>query len=236
MTRVKDKPLGAKAFGKIPHLPGSKTGQADRTAPPGLARRCTAAAAPGDVVLVQEKLDGSCVAIAKLAEGVVALGREGWRAAESDNEGRRRFAQWVTAHRDRFDALLEPGEWLVGEWLALVHGTRYRLTHEPFVAFDLLAEGRPPLTLATLTERLAGRCALPALLHQGPPLSVAQADALLGEHGRHGAIDAAEGAVWRLEQRGRLVARAKYVRPTKRAGAYLPEHTGQPALWNWEAP
>ncbi|WP_437896065.1 hypothetical protein [Sorangium sp. So ce124] len=58
-----ERPLGRKAYFKIPHLPGSRTGSSDRTAPRELAERCLVASRPGEEVLVQEKLDGSCVAV-----------------------------------------------------------------------------------------------------------------------------------------------------------------------------
>lgn len=228
----KEQPLGKKAFPKIPHLPGSRTGSSDRVAPPELARRCTERATKGDVIVVQEKLDGSCVAVAKLSGTIVALGREGWRAAESLNPGRQMFHRWVTAQAARFADVLREGEWLAGEWLALAHSTRYRLAHEPFVAFDLFTASGALATDA-LEARLAGRFARPALLHRGDALSIAAVNALLGEHGRHGAVDAVEGAVWRVERGEAVLHRAKFVRRGKVDGAFLPENSGEPAVWNW---
>jgi hypothetical protein len=58
-------------------------------------------------------------------------------------------------------------------------------------------------------------------------------DALLGEHGFHGAVDRVEGAMWRVERGDELVLRAKYVRPKKVDGALLPENSGKAAVWNW---
>jgi hypothetical protein len=154
----RDLPLGGPAYGSIPHLPGSRTGHdgaasgpkpragkagagaSDRTISPHRARALTdRAERPGDRVFVEEKLDGSCVAAARVGDAILALGREGALAAESLNDSRRRFAAWVEREKERFLAVLDPGERLVGEWLALAHGTRYRLPHEPFVAFDLMA-------------------------------------------------------------------------------------------------
>lgn len=230
---MQDLPLGRAAYGKIPHLPGSRTGPADRHAPPEVAHACTVEAGPGAAVVVEEKLDGSCVCAARVGDEVLALGREGRLAARSPNEGRRLWAAWVEAHRARFLAVLRPGERLVGEWLALVHSTRYALAHEPFVAFDLF-QGGERLVRAALEARLApAGFAHPALLHRGGALPVEAALALLGERGRHGALDPAEGAVWRVEEAGRVRFVAKYVRPGKRDGALLPEVTGAPALWNW---
>ncbi|MDP1824337.1 MAG: RNA ligase family protein [Archangium sp.] len=224
--------LGQKAYPKIPHLPGSRTGSSDKVAPRPLARRCTQQGEPGDTVVVQEKLDGSCVAVLLKQGEVIALGREGWRAALSQNPGRQMFSRWVGVHAARFDQVLREGEWLVGEWLALAHSTRYRLSHEPFVAFDLFSAGAA-LSTPALEDRLGDRFARPHLLHSGAAVEIEVIDARLGELGHHGALDRAEGAMWRVERGGVVVTRAKYVRPGKTDGALLPENSGQPAVWNW---
>lgn len=219
-------------YRSIPHLPGSRTGS-DRRAPAGWARVCTVEAGDGRTVLVQEKLDGSCVCAAREGDEVVALGRAGDLAARSRNEGRRLWAEWVATHRARFLEVLRPGERLTGEWLALVHSTRYELAHEPFVAFDLL-RGHERLTVDALEARLApAGFVLPGLVHRGGALAPAAALERLGARGHHGALDPVEGAVWRVEEAGQVRYVAKFVRPGKVDGALLPEATGRPALWNW---
>ncbi len=232
MAPKDDLPLGRKAYGKIPHLPGSRSGRADRVAPPGLVERCTARARDGDEIVVQEKLDGSCAAVARVRGELVALGRYGTLAARSPNEPPRRFAAWVDEHRARLDPLVGEGEWVVGEWLAIAHGTRYRLGHPPFVPFDLFTSGAQAAH-AALLERLAGGwLATPRLLSRGAAIGVDAALARLGPRGGHGAIDPPEGAVWRVERAGRVVAMAKFVRGGKVDGAYLPENTGGGLVWN----
>lgn len=232
------RPLGGKAYGSIPHLPGSRTGPADRHLSPVHARICTERARDAkDHVVVLEKLDGSCVAAARLGDAVVALGREGRLAASSPNDARRLWAAWVAANAERFLAVLQPGERLVGEWLALAHGTRYALRHEPFVCFDLMRGGER-LVWRDLTVRVrAGGFVTPGLVHEGGPLGIEAAMARLGEGGFHGAVDPVEGAVWRVERREGDSARvdflAKYVRADKVDGGLLPEQTGLPAVWNW---
>jgi hypothetical protein len=76
-----------KLYGKIPHLPGSRLGPADRTADASLAARCAGAGRSGDRVIVSEKLDGSCVAIVREADGPAAYGRDGGPCAASRNDG-----------------------------------------------------------------------------------------------------------------------------------------------------
>jgi hypothetical protein len=195
-----------------------------------------ASALAGAEVIVQEKLDGSCVAVVRRPDGeLVAWGREGRPCAESGNEARRWFAAWVAEHRTRFD-FVRAGEALAGEWLALVHGTRYRLSHEPFVPFDLLKDGKRS-TVDVLAERLAGSgLSMPQIVHRGGPIAIEDALAKLGERGLHGAIDAPEGLVYRVEQGGEVLHVTKWVRPSKVDGALLPENSGAPALYHWKPP
>lgn len=228
-------------YPSIPHLPGSRAG-GDRTLSPSEARRCVdrSAARPGETVVVQEKLDGSCVAVVREAGRLVARGREGRLCAESQNEARRGFAAWVAANEARLGALVVgEGEAACGEWLALVHGTRYRLAADPFVPFDVLCidpNGAARVRLPhAVVEARAARAGLssPAVVHRGGPLPIDDALRALGPHGRHGAIDPPEGLVFRVERGDRVLLVAKWVRPDKVDGAMLPETTGGDAIYNW---
>jgi hypothetical protein len=219
-------------YARIPHLPGSRTGPSDRTVDAGLAARCTVAARAGERVFVQEKLDGSCVAIVRHAGALVAFGREGRPCASARNQGRRAFAVWLAERGERFAALAE-GERFVCEWLAIAHGTRYQLPHEPLVALDFFAADGTRAPLAELAGRAAeADLTLPHLIHEGGALAIEAALARLGTHGFHGAVDPAEGLVWRIERAGATVALAKYVRPGKQDGCYLADHTGQAPVAN----
>lgn len=229
-------------YPSIGHLPGSRTGPRDRTVSVSMARACTdpSAARADTTVTVQEKLDGSCVMVARIAGVVTALGREGRRASESPNVGRRMFARWVAREAARFEALLGAAgeERAVGEWLALVHGTRYELAHEPFVLFDLVTGNAHEPTIRTPSRVVEERArahgfATPRVLHRGAPLPIAEARALLGAHGHHGAREGAEGVVYRVERGDRVLIVAKVVEPSKVDGALLPENTGAPALFNF---
>lgn len=222
--------LGHKAYGSIPHLPGSRTGPSDRCVDEPTARRLTEGCGDDERVFVREKLDGACSAIARHEGRIIALGRNGEPAATSRNVGRLAFAAWVDENNKRFASLLRDGERFVGEWLALVHSTHYALDHEPFVVFDLM-RGRVRAGNAELCERARG-LVLPKLLHEGGACSVERAMTELGRHGHHGAREDAEGAVWRLERDDRVLALAKHVRASKEDGLYLPDHTGEPARWN----
>jgi hypothetical protein len=231
-TERVQKPLNAKAYGHIPHLPGSRMGVGDHHCSPGQARICCERLRDKhDRIIVQEKLDGTCVAVARIAGMVVPLMRAGYPAISSHYEQHRLFAAWVYERVDRF-AFLGDGERLCGEWLAQAHGTRYRLFHEPFVPFDIM-RGQERATYGEFHQRVGGTFVVPSLIHEGSSLPVDRAMELVGRHGRHGAIDAIEGCVWRVERHGKVDFLAKYVRPDKADGRYLPEISGQEPVWNW---
>jgi hypothetical protein len=160
------KPLNAKAYGHIPHLPGSRMGAGDHHCSPGQARICCEKARDRhDTIIVQEKLDGTCVAVARVGGALWPLIRAGYPAVSSRYEQHRLFAGWVFERLDRFEFLGE-GERLCGEWLAQAHGTRYRLTHEPFVAFDIM-RGQERATHAEFCQRVEPAFVVPTLIHAG---------------------------------------------------------------------
>lgn len=229
-----DKPLGQKAYGHIAHLPGSRMGPGDHKCHEGQARIATERARDRhDAIWVQEKLDGSCVSVARVGGELIPLSRAGYRAVTSPYFQHILWDGWVRDNYARFDALLDEGERVVGEWLAQAHGTRYDLSErDPFVAFDIMRGGdRLPYLEADL--RLARWFRTPPLLVQGPA-SIETAMEHLGTFGKYGALDPVEGAVWRVERKGRVDFLAKYVRPDKVDGCYLDSVTGQDPVWNWQ--
>lgn len=239
-----DKPLGGKNYGSIAHLPGSRMGPGDHKCHEGQERICNVKTRDKhDRIVVQEKLDGSNVGVAKVNGEILALTRAGYLANTSPYEQHLRFDKWVRVNKGRFSAVLNEGERLVGEWLMQAHGTRYILPHEPFVAFDLMV-GTKRATYDVLLERLDERFVLPATVHIGESLSIDSAMELLGPYGRHGAIDPIEGAMWRVERnelygpdrpgerRWIVDFLAKYIRSDKADGAFLESVTGNPPIYN----
>ena len=241
------KPLGMKNYGHIAHLPGSRMGPGDHSCELGQARIATLKARDRhDHVIVQEKLDGTNVGVARVDGFLYPLVRAGYVADTSPFEQHWRFAQWVYSNQDRFLTVLRDGERLVGEWLMQAHGTRYQLKHEPFVAFDLMV-GMARARYDELIARMNSRAFVtPTVIHRGGPLSIEAAMKKLNTYGFHGAIDEVEGAVWRVE-RNELVNPGKdgerrwivdflvkYVRPDKQDGIYLPEINGREPVWNWQ--
>lgn len=222
------KPLGQKSYGSIAHLPGSRMGPGDHRISDGQARIATQKVRDKhDRVYVQEKLDGSCCSVAMLDDGqIVALGRAGYLASTSNFEQHHLFAYYVRNDEYKFRQLLEPGERIVGEWLAMAHGTKYDLTNrDPFVAFDLM-RGTERATYLEFYGRVAGKLSTPTTLVGPTPIE----DAMLwlGTGGFYGALDPVEGAVWRVEREGKVDFLAKYVRPDKVDGNYF-----ETEVWNW---
>ena len=235
-TELPTKPLGRKAYGHIPHLPESRMGPGDHKCHEGQARIATEKARDRhDRIIVQEKLDGTCVAVAKIDGAIVPLIRAGYRADKSIYRQHHMFAAWVYENQHRFDRMLQEGERAVGEWLAQAHGTRYDLTdREPFVMFDIMREDQR-LTWEELQRRNSGFFATPHVIAYGPT-SVEDAMDRLGTYGNYGAVDPVEGAVWRVERQGRVDFMVKYVRPDKVDGSYLDSVTGKEPVWNWYPP
>lgn len=74
-----------------------------------------------DLIIVQEKLDGSNVGVAKVNDQIVALTRTGYLASNSKYYQHRAFAEYVKREEKRFYDLLKEGERVAGEWLLVAH-------------------------------------------------------------------------------------------------------------------
>jgi len=233
MSRATIKPLGGKCYGSIPHLPGSRVGPGDYTITPGQARILTVKPRDAkDRIIVSEKVDGSNVGVARVDGVLIPLIRAGYAALSSQYEQHQLFAAWIFERLNQFEWLID-GQRVCGEWLAQAHGTRYQLRHDPFVVFDVFTgDQRWPYDAMQAAINTHGLIAT-HLLSDGPPVSIDRAMSLLGEYGHHGAIDPAEGVVWRVEHDGKVDFLAKYVRPGKVDGSYLSSISGKPDIWNW---
>jgi ATP-dependent RNA circularization protein (DNA/RNA ligase family) len=192
------KPLNRKNYGSIGHLPKSRKGPAERSMTEGQARIATEKARDKhDVIICQEKLDGSNVGVCLVDGEIYALGRSGYTADSSPYEMHHWFARWVRENEDRFLELLSEGERVCGEWLTHAHGTKYDLPHEPFVAFDIFTPENQRIIYEDFKQR-ACDFVLPYEVSVGPPVSVEDAMEALGEMGKHGALEPIEGVMWRI--------------------------------------
>ena len=226
------KPLGGPSYGSIPHLPGSRLGPGEKCINEGQERIATIRKRDKhDLIIVQEKIDGSNVGVAKVGGKIIALTRAGYEASTSPYVQHHLFAEYVRQNESRFFNLLNEGERVCGEWLAQAHGTRYLLKHEPFVAFDIMT-GSERLPVNVFSERVwKYDFIIPWVIHYDGPMSIKSAMDILSISG-HGAIDPVEGAVWRVERKGKVDFLCKYVRLDKQDGKYFPELTGNGEVWN----
>ena len=185
-----------------------------------------------DLIIVQEKLDGSNCSVAKVKGQILALGRSGYLADTSPYEQHKLFAKWVKSHEDRFAKLLNENERVSGEWLAQAHGTIYNLIHEPFVVFDLITKNERTTYHNFLLRVLPLGFVVPNLVHIGQPLSIEKALKRVEVSG-HGAVDEVEGVIYRVERHGKVDFLTKFVKQSKVDGKYLPEKNNGQTIWNW---
>jgi hypothetical protein len=225
------KPLGRPAYGSIAHLPESKLGIGDKRIAPGQADICwTKTRDKHDRIVVQEKLDGSCVSVAKFNGELLALTRAGYLATTSKFEQHLLFDDWVRRHHALFNIMLNEGERVVGEWLAQAHGTRYVLSHPPFVAFDILTT-HERIPFDAFNERVRDLLPTPRLIHDGAAFPQAAMFEAMRSSG-HGA-EQCEGVIYRVYRKGNYDFAAKFVRGDYIPGKYLADITGHPDVWNW---
>ncbi len=227
------KPMGRKAYGSIPHLPGSRMGSGDHACHEGQLRIATEKVRDdADHIIVQEKVDGSCVAVGKVDGQIIPLGRAGYPAITSPYEQHRLFHDWVMEQRyQQFWELLSEGERVAGEWLAQAHGTRYNLKNrDPWVMFDIIHAGQddkvvPRATVQEMTDRASQHgFIVPHVIHDGGAVGInAIRQANKGWYGQTPKEDEPEGAIWRVERDGKVDFLVKWVRPDKVDGIYLPE-------------
>jgi len=231
------KPLNRKNYGSIGHLPSSRMGPSDHHVHEGQQRICTVKARDKhDVIIVTEKLDGSNVGVARVDDTIYALGRSGYLAQTSKFEQHQLFADWVRRDEQKWLEVLKPGERLVGEWLAQAHGTRYSsLPNGPFIAFDLMVESKRLPWIDFVAKCHVHNIPSAILLHKGGPISVVDVMHKYNHYWLDGIHpdDGPEGVVYKVERNGEFDFMAKFVRPDKIDGKYLPEVSGKEPIWNW---
>lgn len=246
------KPLGRKAYGHISHLSGSRMGPGDHKCHEGQERIATERVRDAkDHIVVTEKLDGSCMAVAKVDGQIIPLGRAGYPAISSPYEQHRLFHDWALERWEMFDVLLVEGARAVGEWLAQAHGTRYNLKNRPpWVVFDIIepqTDGKtvprlPHHVVTAMLDEVGADFVTPKVLHDGAAVSiekVMRAGKGNGFYGAEAEDGGMEGAVWRVEREGVVDFLVKYVRPDKVDGCLLPDTDAGKAkgitepVWNW---
>lgn len=213
------------AYGSIAHLPGSRMGVGDKRLNEGQTKILTVKKRDKhDRIIVQEKLDGSCVAVIRKDGYLTCVGRAGYPLVEASYEQHRAFYRWVEKNKPRFEFLQE-GERLVGEWMAMAHGIKYNLPHEPFVVFDIVC-GTKRILFDEFLMRTKDFIK-PRLIHDGDSFSMESLMPHL-EKSAHGG-EYPEGAVYRVERNGVVDFLGKWVKPEHVCGKYFVEGS---TVWN----
>lgn len=220
------KPLGHSNYGSIPHLPNSRLGRGEHHIPEGQQKIATLQVRDNkDLIIIQEKLDGANVGVVKLNNWLRILSRSGHDCETSIHPTHQYFVKFVKHNHSRFFDMLQEGERITGEWLLVVHGTKYSLTHEPFVAFDFFTPQNERLIYHDFLLRvLPFGFVVPRLIQLGNPISVRKAIEILDkDKSYHGALEdeKIEGLIYRIERNNKVDYLCKYVRPDKIDGLHL---------------
>lgn len=231
------KPLGKKSYGSIPHLLGSKLGDGDHHVHEGQHRICTEKTRDKhDLIIIQEKYDGSNVGVVKLNGKIIALTRSGYLAHTSPFEQHHYFGKLVKENEDRFDNVLQEGERLCGEWMLQAHGLRYDICADPIVFFDLFSDGKR-LNFQEFYNRVTDIFTTPRTLHiDNRAIPVRAAINVLKDDGFHEIMckEKPEGIIYRVERKCEVDFLAKFVRNDFVPGKYLPEISGKEPVFNYD--
>ena len=164
-------------------------------------------------IVVEEKLDGANVMLwLDPDEPIVhAAGRSG--AGGMDRAGQLgRLRAWAAERSDRLRALLAGGSVLYAEWLYLTHTVHYGRLPDLLVGTDLYTPDTGFRTADERDRRLEQvDLAFPPRLFEGRLGDTTEIRALFGRSAF--GDEPAEGLVLRREDRGRVLARAKVLRP-----------------------
>lgn len=202
-------------FGTISHLPGSKMiDNGDKLIGSQEIEWLTSRRKNPvtDVVIITEKIDGMNAGVLKKNGSLYPIMRAGYDVRTSHVEWVRGFAKFVEDHQDRFYNLLVDGERVCGEWMLKTHTLHYDLSHEPFVAFDIINENGIRCQYTKFVDRVKKFAfTTPGVVHIGESMPTDMAMSLLGIGYHHVTDGEPEGVVYRYESNGRFVAYGKFV-------------------------
>lgn len=218
------KPLGFKNYGSIPHISTSKLETGDHYINIGQESiLLNNARDKHDLIISQEKYDGSNIGIAKINGEIIALTRSGYIANTSPYRQHHIFNEWVNKNKRIFNELLNEGERICGEWMVQSHGIIYEIIVEPIVFFDLFTKTNERV----LHSELKYRCDLlnlftPRILSKGNPVKLSKLIEILNEKTQViKSIENPEGIIFRVERKNKVDFLAKWVRNDFETGKFI---------------
>lgn len=163
-----------------------------------------------DVVIVTEKVDGCNVGVLRQGDNLIPLLRKGYCVKSNPLEWIKKFEGFVKLRKERFLSLLNNGERVCGEWMVKTHTLSYKMTHEPFICFDLINETYRDKYLNAKLRLETNGFTTAGLIHYGTAIPIETALTMAND-GFHGATNGIEGIVYRYENKNGFVFSGKYV-------------------------
>lgn len=226
-----------KSYDSIGHLSKSRLGESDSHIDKKQEFLLTEKLPPVDCILyIEEKMDGSNCAVIRKNGEIIAIGRSGYRCSDSNFEQHRMFHRYIEKRKQMFESILShEGDRVVGEWLAMAHGTLYSNIISPYQVFDFFRDEKR----LNFEERKKifdtyGLSMVPLLYKGKEAISIEKALDLALTHN-----SLAEGVVYRLEIFDKKINTykpfliAKVVRMDKEDGKYFSD-TNPIWMWNEE--
>jgi len=202
-----------RAFASVQHLPGSKMiNNEDKLLGAEQVKWLTVRRRVSrDIVIVTEKVDGMNGSVLRRGDLLHPLIRKGYDCRANPLPWINDFAHFVQVNSERFMAVLEDGERICGEWMIKTHTLSYKLSHEPFIAFDIIKGSERLPYLEFIMRVRKGSFVTAGLVHMGEAIAPEMALQLLGG-GYHGVVGEPEGLVYRYEDsKNRYICSGKYV-------------------------
>ncbi len=196
-------------FPRTPHLPGSNVVDTDRS----LTFEEVAVLCRDFEVVIQEKLDGTCVGLFFDETDKPVLLKRGGEIGNRERDQYNLFRTWVQQRADALRETLAKRHVLFGEFLWQTHGLFYDRLPDFFVGYDLLDRAAGTFLSSTVVKRrLHGVVELVPELWRGTMRNPKQLARTIAESAEHPSAfgDRAEGVYVRFEDEDQLVARAKY--------------------------
>jgi RNA ligase len=205
-------------FPRTPHLTGSKGTSDDKH----LSPRHSAEFLAQESLVIEEKLDGTNVGIHFSDAGTLVLQCRGHLITEGMHPQYDMFKQWACAKQEHFAKFLQSRYVLFGEWMYAKHNIHYHKLPHLFFALDIFDKLEAVFhgyeRRTEMIENLAVH--VPPILHTGPAkfdrlkrlLTASQFDGHFEHPVTLRTDQLMEGLYLRIESKGNVIGRAKYVR------------------------